>query len=94
MSVETPPSSRERSVPLILFSTVAPWLLGKLAYPSTKLQAAAHGPPSRQIGFPADLCQLTDAVKGYQMPAAESRRSTKTPQWIIAVEPAGYSGRR
>jgi hypothetical protein len=33
-------------------------------------------------------------VKGYQMPAAESRRSTKTPHWIIAVEPAGYSGRR
>ena len=33
-------------------------------------------------------------VKGYQMPAAESRRSTKTPRWRIAVEPAGYSGRR
>jgi hypothetical protein len=33
-------------------------------------------------------------VKGYQMPAAESRRSTKTPNWIIAVEPGGYSGRR
>jgi hypothetical protein len=33
-------------------------------------------------------------VKSYQMPAADSRRSTKTSQWRIAVEPAGYSGRR
>jgi hypothetical protein len=41
-----------------------------------------------------DEFRLAAYVKGYQMPAAESRRSTKTPHWTIAVEPAGYSDRR
>ena len=47
-----------------------------------------------QRGHRPPVIFVTACVKGYQMPAAESSRSTKTPHWIIAVEPADYSGRR
>ena len=64
----------------------------RLARPADIMLAAASIQDSKARG--QDAPTVSASVKGYQMPAAESRRSTKTPNWIIAVEPGGYSGRR
>jgi len=86
-----------------LISTAASFSLHALARQSLTVRSLPKADLERKrirlvrkccAGRPRPPARTSANVKGYQMPAAESRRSTKTPQWIIAVEPAGYSGRR